>query len=76
MQMFIHSYRFIRNARKWNLDVNSSKRAVILFSIIFVNVVNHIVRMEMNVRGSTSTKFFSLVTCSFQHFQISFQRTS
>jgi len=38
--------------------VNSSKRAVILFSIIFVNVLNHIVRMEMNVRGSTSTNVF------------------
>jgi hypothetical protein len=64
------------NARKWNLNVNSSKRAVILSSIIFVNVLNHIVRMERDVRGSTSTNDFSFITCSFQHFQISFQRTS
>ncbi len=38
--------------------MNSSKRAVILFSIIFVNVVNHIVRMEMNVRVQLLPIFF------------------
>jgi len=38
--------------------VDSSKKAVILLSKIFVNVLNHIVRMEMKVRGSTSTNVF------------------
>jgi hypothetical protein len=36
IQRFIHSYQFIVNARKWNLNVNWSKRASILFWIIFV----------------------------------------
>jgi hypothetical protein len=49
--------------------VNSSKRAVILFSIIFMNVVNHIVRMEMNVRGSTSPNFFLSKLAVFNIFK-------
>jgi hypothetical protein len=76
IQRFIHSYQFIVNARKWNLSLNWSQRASILFSIIFVKRIRSHCENGKEREGFNSYQCFSFVTCNLQHFQISFQGTT
>jgi hypothetical protein len=76
IQRSIHSYQFIVNARKWNLNVNWSKRASILFSIIFVKCIRSYCENGKECEGFNSYQCFSFVTCNFQHTQISFHGTT